>query len=371
MDILVHAPPRSSAGLIRLLKSLEAADYFGEPPSLVVELPAEADPLLLDFLSHFSWPPSSGRRDFTLRRRLESQRPTPQEASLRAVDSVYPKDSQFSDVLVLSAQAKLAPSYYHYLKYTLLAFKYPNVPKDTSQRLAGISLELPLSQPTDSELFSKPSNAQMPPGVGNIPGFLWQVPNSNAALYFGDKWMEFRSFLSNRFLSPSNFQKHPNVISTRFTAWMEYMLELMRARGYYVAFPAFGPGEDLSLASVHEEQSHPLEEIASPLPVPTSTPIVDRVWQYSAKEGVLTDALTISNILVAFPGGLPALSSLPVLNYLGEQVSPRKLIEQAETYSDTFRIEIGGCDRRHKPVDVTPLQADDLFCFPVAADRTN
>lgn len=349
-----------------MLKSLEAAEYFGEPPSLAIELPVEADPPVLDFLSHFFWPPFSGRRDFILRRRIESQRPTPQEASLRTVDAVYPKDSKFSNVLVLSAQTELAPSYYHYLKYALLAFKHSKFPGNRPQRLAGISLELPSSRPTNGEPFSYLVKPQSPPGMENIPGFLWQVPNSNAALYFGDKWIEFRSFLSNRFSSPSNSQ-HPNVMPTAFPAWMEYMLELMRARGYYIAFPAF-TCEGLSLASVHEELYHPPEEFETPFPVSTSISGPDEVRQPNTREKVLSDVLTISNILNTYPGGLPALSSLPVLSYLGEQVSPRELMEQTETYRETFRMEVGECNGG--AAEIAPLQADDLFCLEVV-DRIN
>lgn len=378
MDILIHALPRSAGGLIRALKSLEGADYFGETPSLTIELPAESDVLLLKFLSSFTWPPSSGRRDFTLRRRVQSQHLTPEEASLRTVDAIYPKDPNYSNVLVLSPQVELAPSYYHYLKYTLLAYKHSKHSERAPQGLAGISLDLPSSKPTDGEPVFYQLESQSPAGADSIPALLWQVPNNNAALYFGDKWIEFRSFLSNRLSSALNSPRHSNELPTYFPAWMAFMLELIRARGYFMIFPDFADKDKLALVSVHNELFQPPEEFASPPLVPTLDPDVDEEPRpdepLPVRPGVqdgrpktvekeLSGSSTISNLLNNFPDGLPAVSSLPVLNYSGEPISPGELVAQTEVYRKTFRTEIGGCREGDKPAEIVPLQADDLFCW--------
>ncbi|KAK3088938.1 hypothetical protein LTR53_019894, partial [Teratosphaeriaceae sp. CCFEE 6253] len=44
IDILIHALPASSGGLIRLVKSLERADYAEFPvPKLTIELPSDIE----------------------------------------------------------------------------------------------------------------------------------------------------------------------------------------------------------------------------------------------------------------------------------------------------------------------------------------
>src|SRR3954453_322797 len=80
IEILVHAPAESSGSLIRLLKSLENADYFGFPhPRLTIELPPRIDIFTVNFLSSFRWPPDSNGREskLTLRRRVNPERLSP------------------------------------------------------------------------------------------------------------------------------------------------------------------------------------------------------------------------------------------------------------------------------------------------------
>lgn len=371
MDILVHAPPQSVGGLVRLLKSLERADYLGSTPTLTIELPPDTDPSVLKFLSTFTWPPNGQRRDFTIRRRIKPQHLTPEEATIRTVDAVYPKHSSFSHVLVLSPQAELSPAYYQYLIYTTLKYKYSSVPEESAGDLLGISLELPSFKPTDDKPFSYlPSSP-----TDETPEFLWQIPNNHAALYFGDKWIEFQSFLSNRF-SPSlkSKQNHrSSLISTQFPSWMEYMLEFIRARGYHLLFPAFATEDDLALVSVHSELYRRPEEYALPSPNSASgqnqEEDLNRVENLSSgdqlrsSEKTLSESSTLSTLFHTFPGHLPDLSSLKVLSYTGEPIASDDLAEQTEAYRKTFINEIGGCKDEQLPPDAEPLKADDLFCL--------
>src|SRR2546421_86561 len=126
IDIVVQPPPESSGSLIRLLKSLQQADYFGSPPPrLSIDLPAKVDRATLQFLDHFEWPPKREDsmephiKQLTVRHRISRQHISSEEASVRFLESFYPLSPEKSHVLVLSPQTELSPLYYHYLKYTL------------------------------------------------------------------------------------------------------------------------------------------------------------------------------------------------------------------------------------------------------------
>jgi hypothetical protein len=342
---------------------------FGPAPSLTIELPADADPTLLKHLSDFNWPPATDRHDFTLRRRIHPRYITPEEASIRMIDAVYPKDSAINHVLVLSPQVELNPSYYHFLKYTLLRYKYSAMADELNPRLLGISLELPSSKPTDGEPLSSVTKLPPPSESGDLPLALWQVPNGHATLYFGDKWTEFQSFLSNRFSPALKSKQKPlsTLQAGKFPAWMDYMLEFIRARGYFLLFPAFATADDLALVSVHGELSRQPEEY-DPVPGKSSSEPgkVPTANQPSSDDKVLTGAYTISNIVRAHPGKLPGLSSLPLLSYSGEAATD--LLQTAKEYQQTFTREVGSCGDDRKPPAFEPLKADDLFCLEDAPD---
>lgn len=119
IDILINATPNASGSLIRLLRSLTAADYTaGSVPHLTIELPPDVDSPTKYFLESFSWPPphlaSSGRSQLlTLRHRIPRQAMTEEESSARLLESFWPTQPLTSHVLVLSPQAELAPQYFH------------------------------------------------------------------------------------------------------------------------------------------------------------------------------------------------------------------------------------------------------------------
>ncbi|KAE8352637.1 armadillo-type protein [Aspergillus coremiiformis] len=253
IEILIQAPVESSGSLIRLIRSLKDADYLGSMPSLTIELPHDVDPQLLQFLRTMKWPPHTSSK-VTLRRRVRSGIMNSAEASLRTAEAFYPRDPNTTHVLMLSPQTELSASFYHYLKYILLKCRYSATAEQTASNLLGISLDVLPTPPTKGEPYNPPAldTSRIPnPDDGEaLPLSLWQVPNSNAALYFGDKWVEFHSFLSDR-LSMEETSSHETIISERHPAVMEDLLKLMRERGYYLLYPA---AEGVhALATVHSD----------------------------------------------------------------------------------------------------------------------
>ncbi|KAE8165337.1 hypothetical protein BDV40DRAFT_258625 [Aspergillus tamarii] len=260
IEMLIQAPTESSGSFIRLIRSLKDADYLGSVPGLTIELPHDVDPQLLQFLKTMKWP-SSASNKVTLRRRVRHGVLDAAEASLRTAEAFYPQDPNMTHVLMLSPQTELSASFYHYLKHTVLKYKYSASAGQMASDLLGISLELPSSLPTNDESDNFPiTDTRRFPGLDErevMPVALGQVPNSNAALYFGDKWIEFQSFLSER-LAKEDTLSHEKVISERYPAVMEYLLEFMLANDYYLLYPAARSTQ--TLATVHSDLFRPPEE---------------------------------------------------------------------------------------------------------------
>jgi hypothetical protein len=119
VDFLVHATPSASGSLIRLLRSLKAADYTASAiPHLTIELPHEIDSPTKEFLESFSWPPAhfnnpTNDRHLTLRHRIPNHRLTEEESSARFLESFWPAHPNRTHVLVLSPQVELSPDFFH------------------------------------------------------------------------------------------------------------------------------------------------------------------------------------------------------------------------------------------------------------------
>ena len=392
VDLVIHAPPKSSGSLIRLLKSIEAADYFGvRRPHITIELPAEIDPPTLNFLENLVWPPidrsgAAHASQVTLRHRIPRHRLSSEEASTHLIESFFPARPKDSHVLLLSPQTELSPIYYHFLMYNLLEYKYSTYGQQGHgiRNLMGFSLELPstylngngdLDPPTLG-----PASARLSFREPNEPTpFLWQAPNSNAALYFGENWVELHSFLSARTSlqdphlpagqRPPTRQK---LISKSYPSWMEYVQELMRARGYFLLYPHF-PNSNDAIVTIHDELSQPPEEFSktsspsTPAAVPTLDPNDPFTTDPSAHQPILpirSEApLLTSNLISLLPysGDLPEPKYLPLLSHDGEVFSKFTVTAASQSFANEFRRDIGHCGVGAEVVS-EPMDARDLFC---------
>lgn len=383
VDILVQVPSTSSGTVIKLLKSIRDADYTGmAPPHLTIELPANADGSMEAYLRDFSWPPRSSdspleTNSITIRRRVADRNPTQENSVIRLLELFYPTKPSDAHVLVLAPNVELSPLYYHFIKYLLLEYRYSSFGEEDSKDVMGISLERPLTlldgktklttlAPEDmhtsryAELFASESN---------IP-FLGQAPNSHAALYFGDKWVELHSFVRNRIAK--QHQKpaaaRPKTITELLPAWTEYMLELMRARGYSLLYPgAKGLG---SLVTLHYELPQLPEEFsgAQTESQDQSVDVFIKTGNAPPRRRGAEDALIPQSrplhMALPFDGDLPEVPHLPFLGPDGAIVALKNVSSSATAYSEKFREKIGGCvkvEGRHRKV--VQGSAEDLFCF--------
>ncbi|KAL9127750.1 MAG: hypothetical protein Q9217_003433 [Psora testacea] len=383
IDVIVQAPSQSSGSLIRLLKSVENADYFGaRRPHLTIELPADVDPPTWRYLENLIWPPidwsgSPHVSQVSLKHRLPRRTSTPEEASARLVEAFYPVRTTTSHVLLLSPQAELSPLYYHYLFYTLLEYKYSDRAKESKDaaNLMGISLDLPTTFLNDTTEFHPPLKEKSKlegidaPNVEQTP-FLWQLPNNNAALYVGEKWMEFHSFMMGRLSKPPTTS--PKIVSEKHPSWLEYMLELMRARGWSLLYPGLF-ANDITLITIHDELYQIPEEFSKKT-APTSTPKpasssdqpleVDPSTQ-ARKPPPNTEHPLLESSLASFlpsQGNLPELDRMPLISYDGTPMSIKDSRIAANSFAKDFRQTIGSCGPSEPPSTYQWAKAVDLFC---------
>ena len=381
VDIFIQAPKQASGALVRLLRSIEDADYFGiRRPHLTIELPADIDPPTWRYLQNFIWPPLdwNGRphtSQVTLRHRIPRQTSSQEEASARLVESFYPLRTDSSNVLLLSPQVELSPLYYHYLIYSILEYKHSDYNKGSKDagRLVGVSLHLPSYYPNDTTPLDPPKKAKKDDDKSekSESAFLWQMPDADAALFFGNKWMEFHSFISNRVSKPPT--DFPKVFSESHPAWLEYLLEIMRARGWFMMYPNL-PNEDASIATLHSELFEVPEEFSNRRSRRRS---IDKAgYEINPDDALTADEtapiappddekpLLSSDLISVLPasGDLPEVANLPFISFNGHRLSTEELGRSAITFSETFRKETGACDNGQGENPYRANSAEDLFC---------
>ena len=395
IDLVINAPRDSSGGLIRLIKSLEKADYTGlKAPKLTIELPSDVEYFVKNYLRDLEWPPDEKAsplrmNGLVVRRRIPSSRVTSEQASLRFLESFYPTSTQDNHVLILSPQVEISPLFLQYLHYVILEYKYSSYEMTDTENLLGISLDVPASFINGSAGFITPTMAAIDAEKMKKNGeldesspapFLYQAPSSTASLIFGDKWTTLHNFLTNRLAAShtGKAERSHKIVSETEPAWLEYLLELMRARGWSMLHPS------TPLVAVHNELARIPEEYTREQSDTKTDPEVPRPPHDLVEEPFLTapDPPTIQEHtehdphnglmplqdILPFDGDLPELPHLPYLYHTGDAISRETMREFRDTYAPNFRRHIGGCegqdaDRNRK---LYALSTDDLFCL---ADR--
>ncbi|KAI7509790.1 hypothetical protein KC347_g4894 [Hortaea werneckii] len=391
VDIVVHAAPGNSGSLLRLLRSLESAYYTGmRLPKLTIELPNDVEPAVQNYLALMDWPQGSGsshdkQSALTLHHRITSFRQTPEQASIRFLESIFPKNTVDNHVLILSAQAELSPMYLQYLHYLILEYKYSKFAAPDSGNLLGISLDIPSTFLNGSSGFSGPKVADAPStkllsekdhSQQDPSPFLYQAPSATASLIFGSKWATLHDFLTKRIDARHSglSRKMEKLVSETEPSWLEYLLELMRARGYYILHPAT-PFVTMhnELAQLPEEYSRPPKEDKQASKPPETAPSEEEDFLLASNEPTLHEHVEheprttqpLHNLL-PFAGDLPELAHLPFISHEGDLIDIAQNAERRDTYLPYFRQYVGGCGaeeaaRKRVPHD---SNTDDLFCLP-------
>ncbi|KAK5165142.1 uncharacterized protein LTR77_009239 [Saxophila tyrrhenica] len=387
---LIEVPAESSGGLIRLLKSLQRADYTGlRPPRLSIELPNDIEHFARGYIEGLDWPPDERASPLrtnalSLRHRITTSRLNSEQMSLRFVESFFPASTIDDHVLILSPQAEVDQLYLQYLYYLILEYRYSLIGSRDTEDLLGLSLDVPTNFINGSSGFEPPTAADMQEDEDRkyealaksdpVP-FLYQAPSSTSSLIFGDKWTTFHNFLSRRLeMSETGVaEKHTKQVAETEPAWMEYLLELMTARGWNMLHPASPmgtvhnelariPEEYIREAKTKDEKPNtapPQNSEDEPFLIADTPPSI----QPHVEHNQPASHLSLSDTL-PFDGNLPDLGTLPHLYRNGKVFVPYESGEYQDTYLTWFRQHIGGCDlatAQRKRV-VHWLSADDLFC---------
>ncbi|KAF2162583.1 hypothetical protein M409DRAFT_69141 [Zasmidium cellare ATCC 36951] len=343
IDILIHAPAGSSGSLIRLLKSLYNAEYRGlKVPRLTIALPTKIEPALQNYLGGFMWPPwrdFSEQNGLTVRHRIPSSRTSSEQASIRFVESFYPPNSKDNHVLVLSPQAEMSPLYLQYLHSSILEYYYQYW--GAGNDLMGISLDVPTAFLDGKDGFKQPTlgnmsyNKHAQDADPQIPSpFLYQAISSTANLIQGEKWAAFHDFLSKRIQashSGKTGKKDHKVVPETEPAWVEFFMELARARGWTMLHPP------TSLVTIHNELAQIPEEFSRPPASDTKATEVFKQSDHPEEEPFLLSAdppVPVEHIeadpsrsfmplhqMLPFNGELQDLASLPWLDHEGSLTS--------------------------------------------------
>jgi hypothetical protein len=391
IDILIHAPKDSSGGLIRLLKSLESADYAGlRPPRLTVELPNSIEKFAGSYLSQMQWPPKGDRsptavNTLSLRHRISDELSSVEQSSLRFLESFFPATPD-THVLLLSPQAELSPQYLQYLQYVILEYRYTSYGSPYSGELLGVSLDIPskllngsgpLSPPTAADMKGRAYLEDEKLDKSTPSPFIYQAPSSTASLIFSEKWATLHDFVSNRLAAThiGKAQKSKKTVSETEPAWMEYLLELMRARNWHMFHPA------KSFVTIHNELAQLPEEFVRPEKGQKEGDKA-KASQHADGEAFLTadeppvivphterkhvSGTQALHATLPFNGDLPELPHLPLLDYRGEQSRFLETDGIQQEYITHFREHFGGCDAKEAKRKRLPhgFGTEDLFCLP-------
>lgn len=384
LEIIIHAHTEASANVMRLIRSIQEADYAGwSLPRVTIELPARTDPFLMQYLSELRWPPSeyASESKLFLRHRIHAMPSSTVQASLRTIESYYPAVPSESHLLMLSPDVELSPGYFQYLMYTLLEYRYSSQATESIDHVMGISLDLPDHAP-DAKTRSPWAALKI-----SDPLVLWQAPNSNACLYFGDKWVEMHTFLAQRLLADPEMAKKSAaspVLSHEYPGWLKLVLEMMQARNYYMLYPTFAQNEHEAIATLHKELVQKPEEYKEAelksqhsggeqskglLPEAEALTADDEIRQLLRQERrVFTDSLVATLLEKSGPRGqenvIDPTSKIPLISFYGEQMAATESVKDSWKFATEFAHDVGGCATGsfEQMMDKVP-RIESLFCL--------
>ncbi|ATY64378.1 hypothetical protein A9K55_004550 [Cordyceps militaris] len=353
-DIIIHAPPTGTGNLKRLLRSLAAADLAGHSiPHITVELPPTLDISLERFLSTFQWPrprlAGSHPSMLTLRHHIRHEKPSPSESAVRLLESFWPSDATNSHALILSPHTEVSPQFFHYVKYMLLSRRYSN--DGPADLIFGMSFTVPKTRIQNTKPFSAPESDK------GDSSFLWQAPSSDAMLVFGDKWTELHGYASRSLDAQKAATSVPSMAQSRDVAenkpaWLEYMLQLCRLRGYFTEYPS-------------KETADAIVGVYADLPdVPDGRDKGKEDTQLEAQRDNHFDAGSQADMLSTLPdgGAIPGLHTLPILSWEGTASTLHDIAEESKKQATEFRRQIGTCTDSDLVVQKADRSAADLFC---------
>ncbi|KAI8679738.1 hypothetical protein NCS57_00252400 [Fusarium keratoplasticum] len=369
-DIIIQAPPLGTANLQRLLTSLRNADKSPITiPHLTIELPSVVEQPLEKFLSDFQWPlRSSGQlpqsQMISLRHRIPSHQIDEEESSVRFLESFWPGKPSHNHVLVLAPHTEVSSQFFHYVKFTMLHSFYSraSILHDWTDNIMGISLQSRSTLLDDTTPLTAPKTTDEEP---DNP-FFWQAPTSDAILIMGDKWVELHGYVSRILERQQTKKDTPAFLAKKHAtkkhpAWLEYVLQLSRLRGYLTLYPS--PETASVILGAHSDLSNVPEEYLGDEEEDGDKGRADKATS-------TFDSTSQIDMLVTLPGKgeLPALEDIPLVSWDGKTLTFAELESSSRNLARLFRQEVGGCSESESDEEDDygmprrDKDAGDLFC---------
>lgn len=200
--------------------------------------------------------------------------------------------------------------------------------------------------------------------------FLWQAPNSDAVLIMGDKWVELHGYISHLWERQQSMLDTPQILGTKYAgekhpAWLEYILQLSRLRGYFTLYPSQHTAD--SIVGVHTDLYDVPEENRGQAGQGRKQTQDSKTRTRGSADttGETFDPGSQVDMMATLPKGgkLLTISELPWLSWNGKSTSPDEADVVAGDYTQEFRRQVGQCDS--EALGLVPQRkadASDLFC---------
>ncbi|KAL9558548.1 hypothetical protein MBANPS3_000838 [Mucor bainieri] len=326
--IITTSGSKKSAQIKRIFNSIKNADYLGDQVDISILMDEKSDGLTSKFVNSLQW--SIGSKQ--IRHRISTVHPMQVFA-----EAWYPS-SDHEYAVLLDDRVELSTSFYIWIKYNLLKYRYSQQQQTTNKHMFGVSLYSPRIIDTDpsGRLLLQPSFSSKSP-------YLMQVPCSSGALYFPQHWREFHDYITARLTDQAivkrgSGNKHlfkDSLLTVSKTnrwinSWRKYFDEMIYMRGYVMLYPAVHSG----YSTLHINWSKKQRAMY---------PSVDQLYNVPLSR--------------ALPAALPESHRLPVLDLHGKPSDMDALISKGRTLQRKF----SAC----QPTNTTTTShydASDMLC---------
>lgn len=234
----------------------------------------------------------------------------------------------------------------------------------------GIGFQSPTTHLDASTPFTVPEGSDSETPSRSSGAFLWQSPSSDATLFLGDKWMELHGYVSQLLEAQISKEEMPAMlareeISKQYPSWLEYVLQLVRLRGYLTLYPSVATSN--VIMGSHSDLGNTPEEHLGDKKLGESVE--------NGKEDAATgfDPTSQVDMLATLPkeGHFVDLPQLPLLSLEGTTSTLGIIKTNAQARAKQFRREVGQCpvpkgEEAELDEDDEPKAdkwARDLFCM--------
>ncbi|KAI7903149.1 uncharacterized protein BX663DRAFT_560706 [Cokeromyces recurvatus] len=335
----------------RIFNSIKHANYLRDKEiDLMIFMDEKSDRLTRELVDNLQWKIGEKRIHHRISQVHSMQQFT---------EAWYPSNNDEYAVM-LDDRLELSPSYYIWIKQTILKYRYSTT---TSKQIFGISLYSPRIIDTDpngrSLLLLNRS------GTANDVHFpyLMQVPSSSGALYFPEYWREFHDYITARLTDQAivkrgTGQRHlfkDTLLKTSksnrwINSWRKYFDEMIYMRGYVMLYPS----TETSYSTLHIMDS-----------------FLDDKRKKKMKERFLTaEKLLNVPLSTKVSQKLPDIDVLPIFDLHGKLVEQSStLVERGHQLQHKFSACEPKIDNHHDPSDML-CPFSHLIQIPIEASST-